>query len=157
VRLARQKIAEELRQDSKPLVGRPELEKLLRVRGDLELESRVLGQHPLPVMEVGLRLDELPQPSSRIAHQEPAALGIDVDHLRDPPGLQLREPGRERRLEPVDRRHCLEEDIAVCGRDAEHRRPPAHVGLVDLAGHVHPRADPGGRFGQPFRLRPRKS
>src|SRR2546425_12807210 len=100
---------------------------------DLDLELRVLGEQPLPVVKILACLNELSQAHSAGAQQHPAAHRVDVHELGNAIWLQVGEPCGQRRLEAMSRRHGLEEELTLRRRDAENGRPPAHMRLLDLA------------------------
>jgi hypothetical protein len=58
------------------------------------------------------------------------------------------------RLEHEAFRDRLEVQVFAWGRDADHRRPPPDVKLIELAGHIGAFADPGLGAGEPLGLGP---
>ena len=104
------------------------------------------------MVEVAAGTDELAQAVAAVAHQLPAAGGIGRDQLGNVAGMHAREDREQLRLECVRRGVRLEPEVALRCGDAQDRRPPAHVRLLDLAGLcdfalLEARVDPGARLG----------
>ena len=141
-------------QHGKPPVGDSQREQLVRERRGRKLQLGIAWQRQFPMPQVGSAKDDLAEAAAGIPHQHPAALGVEIDELRDPIRLQLEEPVGQRGLEQEAGRDRLEVQIFVRRRNANHGRPPPDVELIELARHLGTLADPGLRLGEPPGLGP---
>ena len=144
------------------LVGHARRQEVVDVGRERKLELGVLGEESRPVVEVAARVNKLAQPFAAVAHQQPAAPGVQGHQLGDVAGDHPLEDRQQPRLEGVRRGVCLEPERSLGCRDPKDGRPPAHVGLFDLSGQldsalVDPVVDPGDRLGEPLGLDPWKA
>ena len=71
-------------QDSEPLIGNPQPNQPCGEGGHLDLQLRVAGQQPLPVVKICASRHEFSKAGSAVTHQHPAALGVHRDNVWHP-------------------------------------------------------------------------
>src|SRR5437868_1126407 len=99
-----------------------------------ELQLRVLREDPMPVDDVSIFRDDLPEPPPAVFKEHPAAALVDGERYPDVVRCPCCDRGGETGLKAERPPHRFEEDVAAIGRKTDDGRPRPDVELVGLAG-----------------------
>ena len=123
------------------------------------LQLGIARQHVMPVLDIGVLGQDVPQEPTAVGNEHPSGSGIDGQGIQHEIRCARRQQRREGRVVGHGIGRLLEEDEPRIGRDGEHGRPRA---LTLLGRSSSPDRQlgqacigPGSGLRQPFGLTPR--